>query len=106
MLTATRPYIEVDWAKFDPWRIQKVRHTLSDHFLLQPPQLMELGKRLETRNLIRTHSDSATAGTPFNDAPSAHPNRKSAIDTLSQIRNAKAWMSLLNVQVDDIYRPL
>ncbi len=34
------------------------------------------------------------------------PNRKSAKDTLSQIRDAKAWMSLLNVQTDDVYRTL
>lgn len=106
MLTSARPFIEVDWDNFDPWRIQVVRHTLSDHFLLQPPQLMELGRRLESRNLIRTHSNAVTAGTPFNDAPSLAPNRKSARDTLAQIRDAKAWMSLLNVQVDDIYRKL
>jgi oxalate decarboxylase/phosphoglucose isomerase-like protein (cupin superfamily) len=106
MESGTRSHIEVDWKSFDPWRITPVRHDLTSHFLLQPAQLTELGRRLESRNLIRTHSNAATAGTPFNDAPSLAPNRKSAKDTLSQIRDAKAWMSLLNVQVDDIYRTL
>jgi hypothetical protein len=105
-MQAGRSHIEVDWSRFDPWRITPVRHDLTSHFLLQPPQLTELGRRLESRGLIRTHSNAVTAGTPFNDAPSVAPNRKSARDTLSQIRDAKAWMSLLNVQVDDIYRTL
>jgi hypothetical protein len=35
-----------------------------------------------------------------------HPNRRSAEDTLARIRDAGAWMSLLNVQTDDIYRQL
>lgn len=96
----------VDWDQFDPWRIQPVRHRLGDHPLLQPDQLVELGRRLDVRGLVRTHNDKATAGTPFNDAPSLHPNRKSAEETLSQIRDAGAWMSLLNVQTDAIYRRL
>jgi len=106
MQSGARAAIQVDWKAFDPWTIQPVTHELSNHFLLQPAQLVELGKRLEARSLIRTHSSTASAGTPFNDAPSSHPNRRSAKDTLSQIRDAKAWMSLLNVQTDDIYRQL
>jgi hypothetical protein len=96
----------VDWASFDPWRIQSLEHRLMDHHLLQPDQLVELGRRLDVQGLVRTHSDKASAGTPFNDAPSTHPNRKSAEDTLRQIREAGAWMSLLNVQTDSVYRKL
>jgi hypothetical protein len=96
----------VDWTKFDPWRIQPVQHRLASHHLLQPDQLIELGRRLEVGGLVRTHSDKAAAGTPFNDAPSMHPNRKSAEETLGRIREAGAWMSLLNVQTDEIYRKL
>jgi hypothetical protein len=98
--------LDVDWASFDPWTIQPVRHHLMSHPLLQPDQLIELGRRLEVQGLVRTHSDDAQAGTPFNDAPSMHPNRKSAEDTLSRIREAGAWMSLLNVQTDAVYRNL
>src|SRR5688572_19753068 len=98
--------LNVDWASFDPWRIQAVQHHLGQHHLLQPDQLIELGRRLEVHGQVRTHSDTATAGTPFNDAPSMHPNRRSAEDTLARIRDAGAWMSLLNVQTDDIYRQL
>lgn len=101
-----RRLVEVDWAAFDPWRIQAVTHRLMEHPLLQPDQLVELGKRLEQNGRVRTHSSDATAGTPFNTAPRLHPNRKSAAETLQQIRDAKAWMSLLNVQTDPTYRGL
>src|ERR1700761_3056357 len=95
--------IEVDWNTFDPWRIQPVKHRLLDHPLLQFPSLVELGKRLESRGRVRTHSNDATPGTPFNTAPKLHPNRMAAAETLQQIEQAKAWMSLLNVQTDDTY---
>lgn len=98
--------IDVDWTAFDPWRIQPVRHRLVDHPLLQPDQLVELGKRLEIDGRVRTHSSDASAATSFNNAPRLHPNRKSAAETLQGIAEAKAWMSLLNVQSDPVYRTL
>ena len=98
--------IDVDWNAFDPWRIQPVRHRLMQHPLMQLPALVELGKRLEARGRVRTHSNDATAGTPFNNAPRLHPNPKSAATTLQDIEQARAWTSLLNVQTDDTYRRL
>lgn len=106
MIADVSRLIDLDWDNFDPWRIQPARHHLADHPLLQPPQLVELGKRLEARGRVRTHSDDATPGTPFNTAPRLHPNAKSAASTLQDIEQAKAWMSLLNVQTDDTYRTL
>jgi hypothetical protein len=91
---------------FDPWKIQAVQHRLTDHPLLQIDALVELGKRQQARKLVRTHSDVATAGTSFADAPNLHPNQKSAADTLAELEHAKAWMSLLNVQADPEYRAL
>src|SRR6185295_20400386 len=90
----------------DRQRIQAVTHRLIDHPLLQPDQLVELGKRLERVGRIRTHSNDVSAGIPFNHAPSMHPNKKAAEETLRNIGNAQAWLSLLNVQSDDIYRTL
>lgn len=98
--------IEFDAATFDPWRIQPVRHRLCDHPLLHPDALVELGARLEARGSIRTHGSDAKAGTPFNSAPDMFPNAKSAADTLRSLRDARAWMSLLNVQADEVYRAL
>ena len=98
--------IEVNKDAFDPWRIQAVRHHLIHHPLLQLASLVELGKRLESRGRVRTHTSDATPGTPFNSAPKLHPNRESAADTLQRIEQARAWMSLLNVQSDDTYRAL
>lgn len=100
------PLIDLDWDNFNPWKVAAVRHRLSDHHLLQPEQLIELSKRLEERGRVRTHASSATADTPFNQAPAIHPNSSSAADTLRRIRDAKAWLSLLNVQTDTIYRQL
>jgi hypothetical protein len=97
---------DIDWGSFDPWRICPVKHRLTEHPLLRPDQLIELGKRLERKGRVRTHSNSVQAGTSFNNAPELHPNRKSAAETLSQIHDAKAWMSLLNVQTDEVYRRL
>lgn len=98
------PRIHVDPATFDPWKIQALTHSLADHPLLQIGALVELGKRQQERRLVRTHSADATAGTSFADAPNLHPNQKGAAATLSDIANARAWMSLLNVQADPIYR--
>lgn len=91
---------------FDPWKIQAITHALSDHPLLQIDALVELGKRQQERKLVRTHTAAATAGTSFADAPLLHPNQKGAAATLSDIEKAGAWMSLLNVQADPVYRRL
>jgi hypothetical protein len=102
----SEPRIHVDPATFNPWKIQAVTHALSDHPLLEIGALVELGRRQQERKLVRTHSAEATAGTSFADAPNLHPNPKDAAGTLADIARAKAWMSLLNVQTDPIYRRL
>jgi hypothetical protein len=101
-----RPWLEVDWARFDPWRITAITHRLYEHPLLAPGSLVELGRRLERKRQVRTHSGAAEAGTSFNDAPRLHPNRKGAVATLSDVEHANAWTSLLNIQGDDEYRGL
>src|SRR5262249_17881589 len=98
--------IHADPASFDPWRIQEFTPSLSTHPLLQIDALAERGKRQQERKLVRTHSGEATAGTSFGDAPNLHPNSKGAAATLGDIEKANAWMSLLNVQADPIYRRL
>jgi hypothetical protein len=91
---------------FEPWQVQALTHKLADHPLLQIDALVELGKRQQARKLVRTHSADATAGTSFAEAPSLHPNQQGAATTLADIANARAWMSLLNVQADPVYRQL
>ena len=98
--------LQLDWDAFDPWSIQPVRHRLMKHPLLQMDALLALGQRLEQRHSVRTHSSEATAATPFNEAPRMHPNQAGAAATLAGIADAKAWMSLLNVQGDPLYRGL
>jgi hypothetical protein len=103
---ATAPYIELAGGTFDPWRIQSASHRLCDHPLLQLNALVDLGERLESKGSIRSHSNAAKPGTPFNSAPDLFPNVRSAPETVRSIRDAKAWMSLLNVQIDPAYRTL
>ena len=100
------PRIHIDPATFEPWKIQALTHALSDHPLLEIGALVELGKRQQERKLVRTHTADATAGTSFADAPNLHPNTKGAAATLAEIEQSRAWMSLLNVQADPIYRRL
>jgi len=98
--------IHLDPLTFEPWKVQALTHALSDHPLLQIDALVELGKRQQARKLVRTHNAAATAGTSFADAPNLHPNPKDAAATLAEIEKAQAWMSLLNVQADPVYRAL
>ena len=96
--------IGIDSAAFEPWKIQAVTHQLSKHPLLQLSSLVELGKRLEARKLVRTHSGNAKAGTVFAEAPKEYPNPKGVEETIGGIADANAWMSLLNIQADPTYR--
>jgi hypothetical protein len=106
-MSDTNPRLfDVDWATFKPWKVAPVRHRISDHPLLQLPPLIELSSRLAKHGRIRTHSNDAYAGTAFNHAPMLYPNQRSPEETLANIESAKAWMSLLNVQTDEIYRGL
>ena len=100
------PLVSFHEGPFDPWKIAAAEHRLCAHPLLQLDALVDLGRRLEARRLVRTHSDEAQAGSSFADAPQLHPNRRSASETLADIAQAHAWMSLLNVQTDPIYRHL
>ncbi len=98
--------LDVDWASFDPWKISPVTHRLMSHPLLQQDELIKLGTRLERAGRVRTHSGAAYAGTSFNHAPMLYPNALSAAQTLANVQQANAWMSLLNVQTDGLYREL
>jgi oxalate decarboxylase/phosphoglucose isomerase-like protein (cupin superfamily) len=107
MQESTTPLLEMDWSTFNPWRVRgPMCHRLSGHPLLEWESLLDLGGRLEPKGQFRTHTKQATAGTPFNDAPRAYRNRRSAVETIGHLQQADAWISLLNVQTDPIYRTL
>ena len=106
MLVKPSPLIELDWPNFRPWAVAPVRHKVSEHPLLQIDQLVELAKRLENEGRIRSHTNDAEAGTSFGDAPDLHPIKGPLVHTMQHIEAAGAWMSLLNVQTDPLYRQL
>ena len=99
-------FIDFDWASYDPWRVQSVRHRLCEHPLLQIDQLIELGRRLEPSGQYLTYSNTATAADDFHTVSLNNPNRKSVVDTLQDISRANAWMLLRHVQQDPAYRGL
>ena len=105
-MTPAQGPVLLDPDTFDPWKIDAVRHALCGHPLFEIDALIALAQRLEARRLVRSHSDAATAGSSFADAPNLHPNRQGATATLSDLANAHAWTSLLNVQSDPLYRTL
>jgi hypothetical protein len=106
MSDKTVPVVDMDWDAFDPWRIQPFKHTLTEHPLLQTPQLVELGKRCRGTTRWYAFSSDVTAGTDFDDASQLYPTSKSAVDSLRDISNAKAWVLLRHIQADPVYREL
>lgn len=99
--------VQVDWGAFDPWAITAMRHHRMQHPLLQMDARVGLRRRLDARGCVRTHSNDAPAGTPFNNAPRMHRKRAGTLATRAGIAEARAaWMSLFNVQTDPLYRGL
>lgn len=105
-MTAKPAVVDFDAAAFDPMRIMTVTHNLADHPLLQLPALAELARRQAEAGRVRKHGDDAKAGTNFIAATDLHPRTESAEDIVHNIENAKAFLSLLHVQRDPIYRSL
>ncbi len=103
--TAAVP-IDVDWNHFDPWRIQAVRHRLTDHPLLQSDQLIALGERFRCSSRLFTFSNQAGAGANFDAVSRLYPNTRTIKDSLKNISDAKAWVLLRHVQADPAYRTL
>lgn len=103
----SRNWIEVDWSTFDPWRIQgPFRNHLVEHPLLQSQPLRGLCERLEPVGQYISFDNHAQAGTSFDNVAWTFRNRRTAADTMAQISDAKAWLSLLNVQTDPQYQTL
>ena len=106
MSTSRATPIEVDWSRFDPWRIQAVRHRLSDHPLLQADQLIALGKRFRCSSHLFTFNNQASAAANFDAVSHLYPNQKTVDESLRNISEAKAWVLLRHVQADPAYRVL
>lgn len=98
--------IDVDWARFDPWRIQAVRHRLADHPLLQSDQLAALSERFRCSSRLFTFSNKAGAAANFDEVSRLYPNTRTIKDSLQNISDAKAWVLLRHVQADPTYRSL
>ncbi len=98
------PLIQFDEADFDPMRVMPVRHSLSNHPLLQLPKLVALGRRLDRAGAVRATNDEAKPDTNFNDAPVSHRAVKPLEECLQDVERARAWMALHSIQQDPEYR--
>ncbi|MGH8156934.1 MAG: cupin-like domain-containing protein [Rhodanobacter sp.] len=106
MNVSTTTPIDVDWSRFDPWRIQAVRHRLADHPLLQSDQLVALSERFRCSSRLFTFSNKAGAAANFDEVSRLYPNARTIKDSLQDISGAKAWVLLRHVQADPAYRVL
>jgi len=98
--------IKFEASAFEPRRVMGVTHGLAGHPLLQLSSIVELGERLAKRGAVRAHNASANPGTSFMDAPGTHPTKLSIEETLRRIESAEAWLSLMDVELDPLYRGL
>jgi hypothetical protein len=79
-----------------------IKHTLSNHPLLQLPQLIELSKSLPPESVEYNAGDL-----PIGQDPSLTPRTGLSIEeTLRQIEKCRSWMVLKNVEQDAHYRQL
>lgn len=99
------PWIEFDAERFNPARIQVVRHNLSEHPLLSLSALTALAHRLAKKQ-VRFHAISAQAGSDFERAPEEHRHAMEFDQALASIETSGAWIALHNVQTDPEYRAL
>jgi hypothetical protein len=86
--------------------VMAVRHTLTEHPLLQLPELVKLAKRSIETGEVRHHDDSAAPDTNFILAHQTHPVNRPADEIVANIESARAWLSLHNIQKDPVYREL
>jgi hypothetical protein len=98
--------IQFDESSFHPQKVTAVRHTWSDHPLLQLDKLIALAARLNEKGAIRSHSAQADFHTSFTSAPQSHPAKLTPLETIERIEEAQAWMALHNIQNDPEYRTL
>ena len=101
-----RPWIELDVGRFDPRRIQAVKHRLEGHPLLELPALSRFAERMSPLGQLRFHGNTTTAATAFNTAPTEHATGLTAVETVQSIERAGSWVSFLNIQTDPEYRAL
>ena len=91
---------------FDPWKIQAVTHRL----VRSPAAADRRARRARqapggAQAWCAPTATTPPPGTSFADAPNLHPNqRRRRGDARRHRRGASAWMSLLNVQADPVYR--
>src|SRR5215471_7444141 len=100
------PRISLDADRFDPMRVMAVSHNLEHHPLLQLPALVDVAQRLTGICTVRYHDDRARFDTDFVNAPSSNPVLGRPEDIVKSIESAHAWLALLGVHHDPLYRDL
>ncbi len=106
MSTVAPQLVVMEWASFNPWRIQPVSHRMCDHPLVRRDAIESLAARLEAERRVLGFGEGVTAGTGMNRALSEFRHKHSAPETVRSIERANAWLSLRHIQSDPEYRAL
>jgi hypothetical protein len=106
MSTVASRLVVMDWASFNPWRMQGFTHRLSDHPLVRRDSVESLSARLEAEKRVLGFGEGVHAGTGINRAVNEFRHRRAAAETVRGIEHARAWLSLRHIQSDPLYRTL
>jgi len=97
-----RIWFESD-ASYHPQKPVALRHTFSEHPLLQLPRLQQLAESLLATGQCKFVAPDITQGSPFSTL-TRDPSGKGIADVFAQIEVPGAWIALYNVETDPEYR--
>lgn len=90
-------------AVYNPRKVVPLKHSLSDHPLMQLPRLEQLAHSLLSTGQCKFIAPDTAQNSPFNTL-TKDPTGKGIADVFAQIETPGAWIALYSVQSDPEYR--
>lgn len=84
-------------------KVAPIKHSFSDHPLLQLPRLQQLAESLLEKGQCKFIDSDATQASPF-DTMNRNPQGRSIADIFARIEEPGSWISMYNVETDPEYR--
>jgi hypothetical protein len=93
--------------EFHPRRVVRLRHSMSDHPLMQLSALQRLGEKFEAlgNGLVKFVRTGATSADPL-EVHTQSDRGLSVSEAFARIEEPGSWVSLYNVQADPDYRAM
>ncbi len=95
----------LDLAGFDQWRMARLHHQLAAHPLLTLDQLAALAMRSDPRH-VKFHDGERSFAMDFGAALAADEGRKGLQRALDHLDRRRAFVQILDVRADPLYREL